>query len=67
MAVDDVRESAKRFRAEGLAGYAPFHFALPGTKISEGLTILFFRDPDGIVGELVERPRSFFEKSGSRS
>ena len=61
MAVDDVRDSAKRFRDEGLAGHAPYHFALPGTKISEGLTILFFRDPDGIVCELFERPRSFFQ------
>jgi catechol 2,3-dioxygenase-like lactoylglutathione lyase family enzyme len=62
MAVDDVTASAKRFRDEGIAAHAPYHFALPGTKITEGLRILFFHDPDGIVGELVERPRSFFTK-----
>ncbi|MGH7806205.1 MAG: VOC family protein [Candidatus Binatia bacterium] len=62
MAVDDVGAAAQRFRDEGIATHAPYHFALPGTKITEGLKILFFHDPDDIVGELVERPRSFFTK-----
>jgi len=38
----------------------PYTFAMPGTKITEGLTILFIRDPDGILVELVERSRSHF-------
>jgi len=35
---------------------------LPAARHTDhrGLTILFIRDPDGILVELVQRPRSFF-------
>lgn len=45
---------------DGMATYPPYTFPLPGTPIEDGLTILFLRDPDDIVVELVQRPRSFF-------
>jgi hypothetical protein len=40
----------------------PARFQLAGTPITEGLAILFIRDPDKVLVELVERPRSFFKK-----
>ncbi|MEW6471520.1 MAG: VOC family protein [Actinomycetota bacterium] len=61
MAVDDVHGAWEKLRADGLATQPPYTFQLPGTRITEGLTILFLRDPDGILVELVERPRSFFQ------
>jgi catechol 2,3-dioxygenase-like lactoylglutathione lyase family enzyme len=42
----------------------PVWCPLPGTKI-EGLHIAFLRSPDGVVFEFVERPLSFFTRSGS--
>lgn len=42
----------------------PVWCPLPGTKI-EGLHIAFLRSPEGVVFEFVERPLSFFTKSGS--
>jgi catechol 2,3-dioxygenase-like lactoylglutathione lyase family enzyme len=60
VAVDDVQASYEQLRDSGVAVYPPYTFALPGTPITEGLTILFIRDPDGILVELVQRPRSFF-------
>ena len=60
MAVDDVHGAWEKLRAEGVAIQPPYTFKLPGTKITEGLTILFLRDPDGILVELVERPRALF-------
>jgi catechol 2,3-dioxygenase-like lactoylglutathione lyase family enzyme len=60
VAVDDVYEAFENLRAAKLAVYPPYTFALPGTPITDGLTILFIRDPDGILVELVQRPRSFF-------
>jgi catechol 2,3-dioxygenase-like lactoylglutathione lyase family enzyme len=41
----------------GVPRVPPYTFQLPGTKLTDGLTILFIRDPDGILVELVERPR----------
>ena len=61
MAVDDVNGAWEKLRAEGMAIQPPYTFKLPGTKITEGLTIMFIRDPDGILIELVERPRSSFQ------
>ena len=60
VAVDDVHEAYERLRAGGVATYPPYTFQLPGTPISDGLTILFIRDPNGILVELVHRPRSIF-------
>lgn len=60
MAVDDVHAAYRALLEVGMAVQPPYAFAMPGTKIAEGLTILFIRDPDGILVELVERPRSHF-------
>jgi len=60
VAVDDVYEAYENLRDGGVATYPPYTFELPGTPISEGLTILFIRDPNGILVELVHRPRSIF-------
>lgn len=62
MAVDDVHKAYTALRAEKLAMQPPYTFQLPGTKITDGLTILFLRDPNGILVELVNRPRSFFHR-----
>jgi catechol 2,3-dioxygenase-like lactoylglutathione lyase family enzyme len=60
LAVDDVPTTYDALRTAGVATYPPYTFPLPGTPIGEGLTILFLRDPDGIVVELVERPQDRF-------
>jgi catechol 2,3-dioxygenase-like lactoylglutathione lyase family enzyme len=60
MAVDDVHAAWAALVEVGMAVQPPYTFAMPGTKITDGLTILFIRDPDGILVELVERPRSHF-------
>ncbi|HEY6509857.1 MAG TPA: VOC family protein, partial [Vicinamibacterales bacterium] len=60
VAVDDVHVAYEQLRAGGVAIYPPYTFQLPGTKIADGLTILFIRDPDGILVELVQRPRAIF-------
>lgn len=60
LAVDDVPTAYESLRRAGMATYPPYTFPLPGTPIDGGLTILFLRDPDGIVVELVQRPRSQF-------
>jgi hypothetical protein len=46
----------------GVPRVPPYTFQLPGTKLTDGLTILFIRDPDGILVELVDRPRKLFTK-----
>jgi catechol 2,3-dioxygenase-like lactoylglutathione lyase family enzyme len=60
VAVDDVREAYEALRDGGVAVNPPYTFQLPGTPIADGLTILFIRDPDGILVELVQRSRSIF-------
>jgi catechol 2,3-dioxygenase-like lactoylglutathione lyase family enzyme len=60
IAVDDVQAAYASLRDAGVARQPPYTFALPGTPIADGLTIMFIRDPDGVLVELVERPRSFF-------
>jgi catechol 2,3-dioxygenase-like lactoylglutathione lyase family enzyme len=62
IAVDDVRAAYQTLRPTGVARQPPYTFALPGTPLSDGLTILFVRDPDGVLVELVERPRSHFAR-----
>ncbi|MFF1732111.1 VOC family protein [Streptomyces sp. NPDC058247] len=41
----------------------PVWIPLPGTPLG-GLTVMFLRDPDGVVVELVERPRSALAARG---
>ena len=57
MAVDDSRATHAALLAAGVTRQPPYTFQLPGTKLTDGLTILFIRDPDGILVELVDRPR----------
>lgn len=57
MAVDDVHTAFDSLLEMGIARQNVSTFQLPGTKLADGLTMLFIRDPDGIVVELVERPR----------
>ena len=40
-----------------LDSYAPEFVELPGTRRG-GVVVLFLRDPDGVVVELVGRPRT---------
>jgi catechol 2,3-dioxygenase-like lactoylglutathione lyase family enzyme len=62
MAVDDVKASTDALDALGIPRQPYYTFELPGTKLTDGLTILFIRDPDGILVELVDRPRKLFAK-----
>ncbi|MGD9794948.1 MAG: VOC family protein [Acidimicrobiia bacterium] len=62
MAVDDVKASTAALDELGIPRQPYYTFALPGTKLTDGLTILFIRDPDGILVELVDRPRKLFAK-----
>jgi catechol 2,3-dioxygenase-like lactoylglutathione lyase family enzyme len=62
LAVESVDTAFEQLQAAGLAIQPPAHHDLKGTPIKEGLTILFIRDPDKVLVELVERPRSFFRK-----
>lgn len=57
MAVDDVHAAYAALSAAGVPRQTPYTFPLPGTKLTDGLTILFIRDPDNILVELVDRPR----------
>jgi catechol 2,3-dioxygenase-like lactoylglutathione lyase family enzyme len=57
MAVDDIVGTHAALSAAGVTRQLPYTFQLPGTKLTDGLTILFIRDPDGILVELVDRPR----------
>jgi catechol 2,3-dioxygenase-like lactoylglutathione lyase family enzyme len=57
MAVDDIRDVFAKLDAAGVARQSPYSFQLPGTKLTGGLTMMFIRDPDGILVELVDRPR----------
>jgi catechol 2,3-dioxygenase-like lactoylglutathione lyase family enzyme len=56
-AVDDIHQSYEALRDAGLARQTPHTFQLRGSKLTDGLTILFLQDPDGITVELVDRPR----------
>jgi len=63
LAVDSVADAYEALRGAGMATYRPYTFPLPGTPIADGLMILFLRDPNGIVVELVQRPRAHFRPS----
>jgi catechol 2,3-dioxygenase-like lactoylglutathione lyase family enzyme len=56
-AVDDIHESYEALRDAGLTRQTPHTFQLRGSKLGDGLTILFLTDPDGVTVELVDRPR----------
>jgi len=57
MAVDDIHATYTALLAAGVPRQPPYTFQLPGTKLTDGLTIMFIRDPDAILVELVDRPR----------
>jgi catechol 2,3-dioxygenase-like lactoylglutathione lyase family enzyme len=57
LGVDDATAAAQALAAEGLEVPEPRWVPLPGTRLG-GVHVLFLRDPDGTVVELVQRPRS---------
>ncbi len=57
MAVDDIEVTYRALISVGVPRQPPYTFELPGTKLTDGLTIMFIRDPDSILVELVDRPR----------
>jgi catechol 2,3-dioxygenase-like lactoylglutathione lyase family enzyme len=57
LAVDDVAAARAELAAVLPNVPEPIWVALPGTRLG-GVTVLFLKDPDGVVVELVERPRS---------
>jgi catechol 2,3-dioxygenase-like lactoylglutathione lyase family enzyme len=60
LGVDDVNAAYETLAAtEPLT--APEFVELPGTRLG-GVTVLFMRDPDGVVVELVGRPRSHMRR-----
>jgi catechol 2,3-dioxygenase-like lactoylglutathione lyase family enzyme len=56
LAVDDVAAARAELAAILPDVPEPIWVPLPGTKLG-GVTVLFLTDPDGVVVELVERPR----------
>jgi catechol 2,3-dioxygenase-like lactoylglutathione lyase family enzyme len=56
LAVDDVAAARAELAAVLPDVPEPIWVPLPGTKLG-GVTVLFLTDPDGVVVELVERPR----------
>lgn len=56
-AVDDVGAAFETLRQRGIPRQRYRHFPMTGTKLTDGLDIQFLREPDGILVELVERPR----------
>ena len=62
LSTDDAQVAAAAAHAAGLTvTHEPEDVALKGTPI-ESMWILFLRDPDGFLVELVERPRSAFPR-----
>jgi catechol 2,3-dioxygenase-like lactoylglutathione lyase family enzyme len=58
LAVDAAAEAAAALRADGRCGEVPEPTLIPMLDTpTGGFTVLFLRDPDGAVVELVERPR----------
>jgi catechol 2,3-dioxygenase-like lactoylglutathione lyase family enzyme len=60
LGVDDVNAAYETLAADGPLD-APEFVELPGTRLG-GVTVLFMRDPDGVVVELVGRPRSHMRR-----
>jgi len=59
LGVDDVNAAYETLADRSL--HAPEFVQLPGTRLG-GVTVLFLRDPDGVVVELVGRPRSHMRR-----
>lgn len=57
--VDDAQDTCGRLSSQGLSVRGPFPVSLGGTAV-EGLQIGTADDPDGILVEFVDRPKSFF-------
>lgn len=57
LAVEDVSAAHAALYAADATRQLPNVFHLEGTPLAAGLTIMFLRDPDGILVELVQRPR----------
>jgi catechol 2,3-dioxygenase-like lactoylglutathione lyase family enzyme len=57
MSVDNVDAAVAALDRAGVARQNSYTFDLPGTKLVDGLKMVFIRDPDAILIELVERPR----------
>jgi catechol 2,3-dioxygenase-like lactoylglutathione lyase family enzyme len=55
MGVPDVRAAVAAARAAGVDASDATYVPLPGTPLG-GLWVSFFRDPDGVMVEFVERP-----------
>jgi catechol 2,3-dioxygenase-like lactoylglutathione lyase family enzyme len=60
LGVDDVNAAYETLAADGPLT-APEFVELPGTRLG-GVTVLFMRDPDGVVVELVGRSRSHMRR-----
>jgi catechol 2,3-dioxygenase-like lactoylglutathione lyase family enzyme len=60
LGVDDVQAAYETLAAAGPLD-APEFVELPGTRLG-GVTVLFLRDPDGVVVELVGRSRSHMRR-----
>lgn len=60
LGVDDVHAAYETLAADGPLN-APEFVELPGTRLG-GVTVLFMRDPDGVVVELVGRSRSHMRR-----
>jgi catechol 2,3-dioxygenase-like lactoylglutathione lyase family enzyme len=60
LGVDDVTAAYETLAADTPLK-APEFVELPGTRLG-GVTVLFLRDPDGVVVELVGRPRSHLRR-----
>ena len=60
LGVDDVNAAYETLAADGPLK-APEFVELPGTRLG-GVTVLFMRDPDGVVVELVGRSRSHMRR-----
>jgi catechol 2,3-dioxygenase-like lactoylglutathione lyase family enzyme len=57
LAVEDVQAARGALTGSGWSMPEPVHIPMPDTPTG-GFTVLFLRDPDGVVVEFVHRPRS---------
>jgi catechol 2,3-dioxygenase-like lactoylglutathione lyase family enzyme len=64
LGVDDIAADHEELARSWPEIPAPEFVELPGTKLG-GVTVLFLRDPDGVVIELVGRPRSAMTGRGA--
>jgi catechol 2,3-dioxygenase-like lactoylglutathione lyase family enzyme len=59
--VENATEASELVGMRGYAYRGPFDLGVPGTPVAK-LLISFFRDPDGMLVEFVERPGSAFAR-----